>query len=283
MIRHALAEGWLILRSRGLISPVLALALTIPISLAGVTLSVRQWLAPVIDLGDRVSIVTVLLHPRLDEAERWAWIQDQNRTQPKWRVAAVEPEELAERLATWFPYLEEVLNRGGPEMLPAMIEIKTRDPQSVLVLKDEAAVLAVGPTSSVNRVVGRAARQFALSLISVAVALVAGAVLLAAVWVHLELHRHSEEIAIMRLMGATEATVRGPFLVAVAAPALLAAVTSVAFTVLAVGSMARLAAPLGLTAAGVPSSILLAQIVGAVGLPMAAAFITLERHASADD
>lgn len=283
MIRHALSEGWLILRSRGLVSPVLAVALAIPISLAGVTLGVREWLAPVIELGDRESVVTVLLHPRLDDPERLTWIADQGRTHSGWQVVAVEPDELAGRLATWFPYLEEVLQRGGPEMLPAMVEIRTRDPQSVLVLKDDDAVLAVGPTSSVNRVVGRVARQFAVMLISVAVALIAGAVLLAAVWVHLELHRHSEEIAIMRLMGATEATVRGPFLVAVAAPALLAAVASVVFTMLAVGFVAKLAAPLGLTTTAVPASILLVQVAGAVGLPLAAALITLERHASADD
>jgi len=280
VIRHALAEGWLLVRSRGLISPVLAMALAIPISLAGVTLTVRGWLAPVIELGDRESVVTVLLHPRLDDAGRRGWLADQARSHPQWQLVAVEPNELAERLVTWFPYLEGVLEREGPEMLPAMVEIRTLDPTSVLALKDQIAVLAVGPTSSVNRVVGRVARQFALTLISVAIALVAGAVLLAAVWVHLELHRHAEEIAIMRLMGATEATVRGPFLVAVAAPALLAAVASVVFTVVAVGSMARLAAPLGLTAVGVPLSILVIQVVGAVGLPMVAAFITLERHAS---
>ena len=77
MMRHALAEGWLLLRSRGLISPVLALALAIPISLAGVTLSVRQWLAPMIDLGDEESVVTVLLHPRLDDSSRQDWMRDQ--------------------------------------------------------------------------------------------------------------------------------------------------------------------------------------------------------------
>lgn len=283
MIRHALAEGWLLLRSRGLISPVLALALAIPISLAGVTLSVRQWLAPVIELGDRESVVSVLLHPRLDGAERQTWMREQAATHPQWQLATVEPDELAERLATWFPYLEEILDREGPEMLPTMVEIRTRDPQGVLAVKEDLAVLAVGPTSSVNRVVGRVARQFALMLISVVVALIAGAVLLAAVWVHLELHRHAEEIAIMRLMGATEATVRGPFLVAVAAPALLAAAASVVCTVLAVGFMARLAAPLGLTTAGVSPLILFVQVVGAVGLPMAAAYITLERYASADE
>ena len=282
-MRHALAEGWLLLRSRGLISPVLALALAIPISLAGVTLSVRQWLAPIIDLGDRDSVVTVLLHPRLDDSSRKSWMSDQARYHPEWELVAVEPEELAERLATWFPYLEGVLKREGPEMLPPMVEITTRNPQGVLELKDHVAVLAVGPTSSVNQVVGKVARRLALVLISVAAALIAGAVLLAAVWVHLELHRNAEEIAIMRLMGATEATVRGPFLVAVAVPALLAAVASVILTVVVVGWMAQLAAPLDLTARGASFAVLATQVIGAVGLPMAAALITLERHASNEE
>jgi len=280
MIRHALAEGWLLLRSRGLISPILALALAIPISLAGVTLSIRQWLAPVIDLGDRESVVAVLLHPRLDAAARQRFMSEQALSHPEWRLTAVGPEELAQRLATWFPYLEEIMQRDGPEMLSPMVEISTLDPTSVLELKNHDEVLAVGPTSSVNQVVGRVAERFAMVLMGIAAALVAGAVLLTAVWVHLEILRHGEEIAIMRLMGATEATVRGPFLVAVAAPALLAAVVSVIFTVVAVGWMAQLAAPLGLTTTGIPLSILVAEIAGAAGLPMSAALITLERHSS---
>ncbi len=283
MIRHALAEGWLILRSRGPISPILALALAIPISLAGVTVSLRQWLEPVIDLSDRESVVAILLHPRLDESQRRLWIGDQSRSHPDWKLVDVEPDELAKRLASWFPYLEEVLQREGPQMLPHMVEITTRSPQSVLELKETTAVLAVGPTSSVNRVVGQVARRFALVLLLIAGALVSGAVLLAAVWVHLELHRNAEEIAIMRLMGATEATVRGPFFVAVVVPALLAAVISVVLTVVAVGWMATLAAPLGLAARGASFVVLASQILGAVGLPMIAAFITLERHASSED
>jgi len=282
-MRHALAEGWLLLRSRGLISPILALALAIPISLAGVTLSVRQWLAPIIDLGDGDSVVAVLLHPRLDDSSREVWMSDQARNHPEWKLVAVEPEELAKRLATWFPYLEGVLEREGPEMLPPMVEITTRSPQGVLELKNHVAVLAVGPTSSVNQVVGKVARRLALVLISVAAALIAGAVLLAAVWVHLELHLNAEEIAIMRLMGATEATVRGPFLVAVAVPALLAAVASVILTVVVVGWMAQLAAPLGLTVAGPSFVVLAVQVVGAVSLPVAAAIVTLERHASNEE
>jgi cell division transport system permease protein len=280
VIRHSLAEGWLLLRSRGLVSPILAVALAIPISLAGVTVSARQWLAPVIDLGDRESVVTVLLHPRLDAAARRAWINGQAARHASWRLREIGPEELADRLSRWFPYLEELLSREGPEMLPPMVEVTTADPTSVVGLRDDAAVLAVGPTSSVNRMVGLVARRFATVLLAVAAALMAGALLFAGVWVHLELHRNAEEIAIMRLMGATESTVRGPFLVAVTAPALIAAVTSVVLTVVTVGWMARLAAPLGLTAGGPPWWVLVAEAVAAVVLPITAAHVTLERHAS---
>jgi cell division transport system permease protein len=280
VIRHAVAEGWLVVRSRPVVSLVLAVVVAVPVSLAGVTVSVRQWLAPVVELGDRESVVVVLLHPRLDDGERAAWLEAQARAHPEWRLRAVAPDELARRLGEWFPYLAGVLDREGPDMLPAMVEVATVDPEGVARLAGEQAVLAVGPTSSVNRVVGRAARRLSVVLLAMAAAVVTGAVLLAAVWVHLELHRHAEEIAIMRLMGATEATVRGPFLVAVAVPSLIAAVLSVLATAGAVAWLARLAAPFGLAAGAPPAALLAAQAVGALGLPLAAAVLTLERHAA---
>lgn len=283
MMRHALGEGWLLLRNRGLISPVLALALAIPISLAGVTVTLRGWLEPVIDLGEREGVVSVLLHPSLDRESRRAWIDGQAGRHPEWRLAVVESDELSLRLSTWFPYLEDLLAREGPEMLPPMVEITTREPRQVAVLVDDADVLAVGPTSSVNQIVGRIARRFSTVLLVMAAALVASAILLTAVWVHLEVHRNAEEIAIMRLMGATESTVKGPFLVAVAAPAVIAAVVSVIFSVISVGWIARLAEPLGLQVSGVPVVILAVQIIGAVVLPLVTALVTLERYAKAEE
>jgi cell division transport system permease protein len=282
-MRHALVEGWLLLKSRGLISLVLAVALAIPISLAGITLSVRQWLAPLIDLGDRESIVAVLVHPALDAGRRLDWLADTARQHPEWRLEHVPPDELAHRLSDWFPYLEDVLDREGPEILPPMVEITTTEPERVAALSDDPEVLAVGPTSSVNRVVGRAGRRLATVLFAIAAALSAGAVLLAAVWVHLELHRHADEIAIMRLMGATEATVRGPFLVAVAVPSIAAAVMSMVMTLMVVGWLARLFEPLGLSGVGGPAVVIACQVAGAVILPVAAALMTLERHASNED
>ena len=51
MIRHALAEGWLLLRHRGGVSAILALALAIPICLAGLTWSMMRWMGPLVDLA----------------------------------------------------------------------------------------------------------------------------------------------------------------------------------------------------------------------------------------
>jgi cell division transport system permease protein len=284
VIRHAFAEGWLLLMSRRLVSVVLAVALAIPISAAGVTASIRHWLNPVAGLSDQDIVVAVLLHPRMHAEERQQWIAGQAVSHPEWRLVEVSPEDLARRLRSWFPYLEEVLAREGPEMLPPMVEITTSEPRKIQALESSPEVLAVGPTSSVHRVVGGLAKRLSTVLFLLAGALIAGAVLLAAIWIHLELHRHADEIAIMRMMGATEATVRGPFLVAVAAPALLAAVLSVIGTVSIVGWMTRLAAPFGLTAfSSLPPVVLVGQVLGAVGLPIAAAFLTLERHAAADE
>ena len=128
MIRHALPKAGSCFAAVVSISPILALALAIPISLAGVTISVRRWLEPVIELGDREGVVVGSASPASGDAGRRAWMGEQAVGTPEWRLMAVGPEELAERLSTWFPYLEEVLEREGPEMLPPMVEIRTRDP-----------------------------------------------------------------------------------------------------------------------------------------------------------
>ena len=148
----------------------------------------------------------------------------------------------------------------------------------VASLADDPGVLAVGPTSSVNELVGRTARRASSVLLAIAAALIASAVLLTGVWVHLEVHRNAEEIAIMRLMGATESTVRGPFLVAVMAPAVIAAAASGVMTAAAVGWMARVATPLGLRAASAPPLVLAAEVLGALLLPLGAALFTFERY-----
>jgi cell division protein FtsX len=100
------------------------------------------------------------------------------------------------------------------------------------------------------------------------------------VWVHLELFRHADEITIMRLVGATERTIRGPFLVAVAIPGAVAAVLSVVGTITATAWLSRLTSDLGLAPITVPPMVLVMQAAAGLVLPVVAAVITLARHAT---
>jgi cell division protein FtsX len=279
MIWHALAEGWLLLRQRGVVSLVLALALAVPVCLAGVTWSVMGWLQPVVGLAEQANVVAVLLHPHMDEDQRTGWLQGQRDAHPDWRVEEVPPEELAARLTHWFPYLKDLLDDDGVVMLPPLVEISTSDPESVSVLTRSPAVIAVGPRVPVRRILGAAAGGLALVLGGASVVLLLSAALLAAVWVHLELYRHADEITVMRLVGATEAALQGPFLVATAAPGVIAAILAIVGTLTVAEWLSRLTGALALPPVGVSPLVLVAQAVVGVLLPLAAAAITLARHA----
>jgi cell division protein FtsX len=283
MIRHAVAEGWLLLRHRGLVSLFLALALAIPIGLAGVTLSVMRWLEPAVGTADRANVVAVLLHPHMGDAQRAAWLQSQRRDHPEWRLEVVAPEQLAQRLIHWFPYLKDLLERDGGAMLPPLVEITTADPESVAVLERSPAVIAVGPRTRLTSLLGRVSRGLGIALAAASVVLLMSAVLLAAVWVHLELYRHADEITIMRLVGATESTIRGPFLVATAAPGLVAGGLAALGTSAVVEALSGMAEVLGLPGLTVSPGLLAAQAGAGVVLPLAAAVITLMRHAAVDE
>lgn len=279
MIRHAVAEGLVVLRERAAVSVVLALALAMPIALAGVGLTLHHWLGPMAGLSGEKSSVAVLLRPRLEASERRRWIADLSTEHPDWDISEVSSRDLAERLQRWFPYLEGLMD-SGDAALPPLVEILTDNPDSVAVLEDRSEVLAIGPRSSIQQTLGQVARRLALIVGVVSGVLLAGALLLAAVWVHLELYRHADEVIIMRLVGATEATIRGPFLVAVALPGLVAGVLSAVGSVATVAGLSRLTTALGLSAMSIPPTILVAQVATGVLLPVLAAIITLARHAA---
>jgi len=279
VIRHALAEGWLLLRQRLVISFGLALALAIPVCLAGVTFAVMQWLTPVVGLADQANTVAVLLHPHMDAEQRNDWLRSQSESHPDWRLETVSPEELADRLVHWFPYLTDLLDGDGATMLPPLVEITAADPESVSVLAKSPAVIAVGPRVSIRRVLGLAARSLGFLLAATSVVLLLSAALLAGVWVHLELYRHADEIAIMRLVGATEATLQAPFLVATAAPGLLAGALSVLGTLTITNGLSEIAGALALPEITVGPLVLAAQFLVGLLLPLTAAMITLARHA----
>jgi len=279
MIRHAVAEGWELIHRRLLVTLTLASALAVPIGLAGLTFVVSQWLGPLVALRSERSTVAVLLHPRMDHAQREAWRQDQERRHPEWVVSAVPPEMLADRLSRWFPYLTDILRDDDLTLLPPLVEVTTVEPERVGELLSSPAVLAVGPRSALNQLIGRTADRLKWTFLVLSAVLLASAALLAGIWVHLEVYRHADEITIMRLLGAAESTIRGPFVVAVSAPGILAAALSASGTAVLASVLSRLAGVVGLPPLRTHWSVILAEVVLATALPVLAAGITLARHA----
>jgi len=279
MMQHALNEGLLLLRQRAGVSAVLALALAVPIALAGVGMAVNRWLGPVAELSGTESSIAVLLHPKLDADERQRWVAAQSVAHPDWSITEVSPEELVRRLRRWFPYLEDLVGTGDASM-PPLIEVATSDIESLAVLEGQPEVLAVGPQSSVQQLLGQVARRLAWALAVLSAVLLSAAVLLAVVWVHLELYRHSDELTIMRLVGATEGTIRGPFVVAVGVSGAVAGVVAVFGSLAAVNGLTRMVTILGLPEVVITPGILVMQLATAIVLPVAAAAFTLSRHAA---
>jgi cell division protein FtsX len=178
VIRHAFAEGLVVLRERAAVSVVLALALAMPIALAGVGLTLHNWLGPMAGLSGEKSSVAVLLRPRLEPGERRRWIADLSTEHPDWDISEVSSRDLAERLQRWFPYLEDLMD-SGDAALPSLVEILTDNPDSVTVLEERSEVLAIGPRSSIQQTLGQVARRLALIVGVVSGVLLAGALLLA--------------------------------------------------------------------------------------------------------
>jgi cell division protein FtsX len=279
MIRHAIIEGGLLLRRRLVLSAILAVSLAIPVTLSGCAAAVSLWLRPLIDMESESIPVPVLLHPRMDQPQRATWLAEQRERHPAWTFEEITSEALEERLTTWFPYLGDLFRTEEPVRLPVLVEVWSPQPEAIRELLRGPAVIAVGPTSSVHRLLGSAARLAVVATGGLSLVLLFSAVVLAATWVHLEIYRHAEEIGVMRLVGATEATIRSPFLLVMAVVGAAAGLISVAGMWLLVGWIDTALMGIGLPGLSVGPGVVGAQLGLCVLAPVAAAFVTLAVHA----
>ncbi len=283
MIGHAFEEGAALLRRRGAVSLVLALSLAVPLSLAAFTLGLSRWAQPLVGLEHRRAVVRVLLHPRMDLPQRRSWIAEQEKRHPEWSVTEISRDRLEQQLEVWFPYLRDLLEGDHPIELPTLIEIGTERPEEVSETIDGPAVIAVGPTSSVNRALGFLARSATWLLGSLSLVLLISAFLLAATWIHLEVYRHADEITIMRLVGATEGAIRGPFFFVAFVPGLCAGILAAVSAASLLARVGRGAEILGLARPEFPAWLASLVVVLGAGVPTLAAAVTLARHARAEE
>jgi len=279
-MRQIIHEGWLILRGRVGVSLALALALAVPLALGGFTVVVERWLMPLVAGQGPAVPVQVLLKPDATGTRRDEWIRRQSSSHPDWSVRAVSSEELARRLTLWFPYFQRLMDAKALEVMPPLVEVTSKDPTAVAGLTEDPGVLAVGPTSDLNGLLRKASGRLRWVLGTAALVLLAAAALLAAVWVHLEMYRHADEITVMRLVGTAESAVRGPFLVVVTITGAAAGLLSCAITWLLVHWSSGVLDLLKVRTPEIPWWVLAVQLLAAVLLPVVAAAVTLSRHAT---
>ena len=283
MMGHAFSEGFALLRRRWVLSLSLAFALAVPMALAGLSASVALWSRPLIDKLPGDLAVPVLLHPRMDESQRRQWIEKQRKDHPSWKLHEVSGEELARRLVVWFPYLEDFFEAETESRLPPLVEIRSEDPEEIRCLEKSPAIIALGPTHSVHRVLGEMARKLGLLMGLISGILLFVAVLMAATWTHLEIYRNADEISIMRLVGATETAIRAPVVIALIVPGILAGLLAYGGALYLLGKLGGVIAGIGL---GRPEMTItmtaMLLLIGPV-LPGCAALIILARHARNDE
>jgi len=279
VIRHFLSEGFSLLRERPVVSAGLTIAISVALSLGGLSLAVALWAHPLLARGARSVPVAVLLRPQVRGQTLTRWLEATEKAHPRWRLRVVPHDEIARRLGERFPYLQGLLEEEGEDLLPPMLEVTAPHPASVRSLEKSPAVLAVGPVSTIQETLSGLSHRMEALLAAATAALLAVAFLMASIWVHLELYRHGDEIAIMRLVGATEGSIRGPYLVSAAVPGLAAGLAAAAATGAGAAWLSRLTSAVGLPPLSTPWWLLAGLVVFGLAVPLGAAAWTLARHA----
>jgi len=283
MMGHTFKEGMALLKRRWLISLSLALALSVPLALAALSASVARWSWPLVHRSAEEIAVPVLLHPKMEGEQRKSWIEKQAKDHPDWKISEVGPDVLARRLVLWFPYLEDFFGGEDGAELPPLVEIRAPIPDEIRSLDNSPAIIAVGPTHSVHRILGKMAEKIGLLMATISAILLFVGVLMAGTWTHLEIYRHADEISIMRLVGATESAIRGPLVIALLIPGFLAGLLACGGSLILIRQVNAAISGLGLGEAEmtIPMALVL-MLLGPV-IPGLAAILTLARHARNDE
>lgn len=236
-LRHFVREAVVGLRRSWRVSLLAVLTIAVSLFLAGLVLLVSRNLSQAIDQWRREARFVVYLEPRASDAERAA-IAERLRSAP-WVIAAtaVSAEEGARRFQRSFPSLSELVADARYGALPESFEAELRAPAA----GEEAAVAAwsaeLAALPGVEMVDDDrdwiADVEALLAVVRGVGTLLTGILLGAAVFtiaavVRLTSFLYREEIAVMRLVGATEFYIRGPFYAEGILQGLLGAVAALA-------------------------------------------------------
>ena len=207
-----LVRGWKV-------SLVAVLTIAVSLFLSGVFLLASRNLARSVERWQREARVVVYLTPQATAGELAGWARRAAGEPWVQTVHPVDQGQAQERFRSIFPSLADLVTAGSEEPLPASLEIEVRPaargsreqlsalaswrraPGVTLIDDDREWLAQVQGLVAVIRGVGLV---LGLVLLGAAVFTIGSVIRLAA-------FLHSEEISILRLVGATEFYIRGPF------------------------------------------------------------------------
>ena len=212
MNRHVARELRRQLRESGAAGLVAVLMVTATTALGGTLWAVRQWVRTQLLAADRPAAVVATLRDPASSAELAAQL---GRRFPGLRVEARSRAAVRDELASWFPEFGATIQALEEASFPALLEV-TVSPSAI---DDIAAWLRVRPEVVLvqsskawqERVSVVLSRVFAAGF-TFALGLLAGCGVVVLLVIRLLVLDHTDEIVIMRLIGAHEAAIRLPYL-----------------------------------------------------------------------
>ena len=228
------------------VSLLAVLTIAVSLFIGGAFLLLAANLSAVVERWREEARVVLYLTPDARAAERAALARE--IAAAPWVVAVEEigPEEAAERFRAAFPSLADLVD-GGDQPLPPSVAVAF-DPAAAGSARFEAWLAALGERPEVDLVdddrdwlrrlgtLVALVRGIGLALSAV---LLAAAVFTIAAVIRLTAYLYQEEIAVMRLVGATEFYIRGPFYFEGILQGLLGGLAAVAGLWLAWAAVAR--------------------------------------------
>jgi cell division transport system permease protein len=219
-LRYFLREAFVGLVRSWRVSLLAVLTIGVSVFLAGLVLLVSQNLSSSIDRWRREARLVVYLDPQIEDADREA-VERALRDAP-WTsaVAAVPAEESTRRFRSAFPSLSELVADARYGSLPESLEAELRSAttEEEPSFRDWTRQLAALPGVEIvdddrdwiEDVEALLALVQGIGTLLTGVLLGAAVFTIAAV-VRLTSFLYRDEIAVMRLVGATEFYIRGPF------------------------------------------------------------------------
>jgi cell division protein FtsX len=212
MNRHAWREIKRQLRESGAAGLVAVVLVAVASAWGGIVWTVHDWVQKELLAGNRPATVVAIAR---DPAEA-ATLRDALAAHtPGSGPTALAPRKVQEELARWFPELATVLLTLDERSFPSMVEVEVApalEEPTVSWLQARPEVTLVESSRAWQSRLEHTVSRFLIAGFVMAFALFAGCGVVVLLVIRLLVLAHSDEIAIMRLIGAHDGDIRKPYL-----------------------------------------------------------------------